>query len=190
MRPSTISTFALVAALSAAAPALQADEKPVSPPGPAPEMAQLAFFEGSWTCKGNTFATPMGSAHPTEATVHASPGLGGFWYVVHYDEKKTASNPTPYHAGIFWGYDAALKNFVLRCHDSFGGYCAESGTGWAGDTFVLEGPAGGMGSVTASRDTFTRKGSTEMTHAGEVRSADGTWTKTDEETCRKAAAKK
>ncbi len=190
MRIGTIHTLAFAAALSLAAPALEAEEKQMGPPKPAPEMSQLAYFAGTWACSGKTFQTPMGPEHPTEGTVHASPSLGGFWFVVHYDEKKTAASPMPYHAGIFWGYDAAEKAFILRCHDSFGGYCAETGKGWAGDTFVLEGPAVGMGPYTSTRDTFTKKGATEMMHAGEMRDPDGTWMKMDEETCEKATAKK
>jgi hypothetical protein len=185
-----IQSLALVATLSLAAPALRAEEKPMAPPKPAPEMSQLAYFHGTWACTGKAFKTPMGPEHPTEATVHASPQLGGFWYVLHYDEKKTAANPMPYHAGIFWGFDEALKTFVLRCQDSFGGYCAETGKGWEGDKFVLEGPAGGMGPFKASRDIFTKKSATEVVHAGEAQGPDGTWMKMDEETCKKAGAKK
>ncbi len=190
MRYKTVGSLALVAALSMAAAPVRAQEKPAGPPKPAPEMSQIAYFHGSWTCTGKAFQTPMGPEHPTEATVHASTELGGFWYVLHYDEKKTAANPMPYHVGMFWGFDAAKKMFVLRCHDSFGGYCAETGKGWEGDKFVLEGPAGGMGPFTASRDTFTKESATEVAHMGEAQGADGTWMKTDEETCRKAAAKK
>jgi len=189
MRPRTTRTLALAAAFLIA-PVLRAEDKPMAPPKPAPEMSQLKYFAGNWNCAGKTFPTPMGPEHATEGTVHAALGLGGFWYVVHYDEKKADANPMPYHAGIFWGYDAAQKVFVLRCADSFGGYCAETGKGWSGDTFVMEGPAGGMGPVTASRDTFTKKSATEMVHAGEMQGPDGKWMKTDEETCTKAAAKK
>ena len=31
-------------------------------PKPAPEMAQLAPFDGSWTCEGKMFQTPMSPA--------------------------------------------------------------------------------------------------------------------------------
>ncbi len=190
MRFRTISMLCLAVGLSAAAPGLRAQDKPAGPPKPAPEMSPLVYFSGTWDCTGKAFATPMGPEHPTEATVHSALGLGGFWHLMHYDEKKTAANPTPYHAAIFLGYDAALKTFVLRCLDSFGGYCAESGKGWTGDTFVMEGPVGGAGPMTATRDTFTKKSATELMHAGELQGPDGKWMKTDEETCRKAAPKK
>jgi len=190
MRSRTISTLALVSALSVAAPALPAADQPAGPPKPAPEMSQLAYFAGTWACTGKTFQTPMGPEHPTEATVHSSLGLGGFWYLMHYDEKSTGVNPTPIHVAMYLGYDAAAKDFVLVGADSFGGSYSETSKGWSGDTLVLEGPAGGMGPNAKARDTFTKKSATELTHTGELQGPDGKWMKLDEETCRKAAAKK
>jgi hypothetical protein len=190
MRFETFRTLALASALAVAVPALRAEDKPMAPPKPAREMSQLAYFAGTWSCMGKAFAGPMGPEHPTEATVRASLGLGGFWYVIHYDEKKTADNPMPYHAGMFWGFDSGEKTFVLRCHDSFGGYCAETGKGWNGDVLTMEGSTFGVGPKTGSRDTFTKKSATEFVHAGEMQGPDGKWMKIDEETCTKAAAKK
>ncbi|MGE5345550.1 MAG: DUF1579 family protein [Acidithiobacillales bacterium] len=190
MRIRTINTLALAAALSAAAPALQAQEKPAGPPKPAPEMSQLEYFAGTWACTGKAFQTPMSQEHATEATVHSTLGLGGFWHLMHYDEKKTAANATPIHVAMFLGYDAGAKAFVLVGADSFGGSYWETSKGWAGDAFVLEGPAGGMGPNTRARDTFTKKSATELTHSGELQGPDGKWMKLDEETCKKSAAKK
>ncbi len=190
MRIRTIRFFAPAVACLLAAPVLRAADKPMAPPKPAPEMAQLAYFAGTWACSGKTFASPMGPEHATAGTVHAVSALGGFWTVVHYDEKKTAANPMPYHAAVFMGYDAAEKVFVERCYDSFGGYCSETSKGWSGDTLAFEGPAMGMGPQMNSRDTFLKKGASEMVHTGEMQGPDGKWMKLDEETCTKAAAKK
>ncbi len=189
MRFRTIRSLA-VATILAAAPALRAEDKPIAPPKPAPEMAQLAYFAGTWGCAGKLFPGPWGPEHPTEATVRATIALDGFWYVVHYDEKKTGANPTPYSTAMFWGYDATEKVFVLRCQDSMGGYCSETSKGWSGDTFVLEGPVMGMGPKANGRDTFTRKSAAEMVHSGEMQGPDGKWMKMDEETCKKAGVKK
>jgi hypothetical protein len=190
MRLGTMTSLALASALAVAAPVLRAEDKPMGPPKPAPEMSQLAIFGGTWGCTGKAFASPMGPEHATEGSVHAGSGLGGFWYVVHYDEKKTAANPMPYHVGMFMGYDATAKLFVQSCHDSLGGYCRETSKGWAGDTLLFEGEAMGMGPKMNVRDVFTKKGPAELVHAGEIQGADGKWTKMDEETCRKVAAKK
>ena len=190
MRSRTIRFAALFAAFFFAVPALRAADKPMAPPKPAPEMAQLAYFAGAWACTGKAFVSPMGPEHPTEAAIHAATALDGFWYVVHYDEKKTTANPMPYHAGIFMGYEATEKIFVLRCQDSMGGYCSETSKGWSGDTFVFEGPNMGMWPKANGRDTFTKKGAAEMVHSGEIQGPDGKWMKMDEETCTKAAGKR
>lgn len=177
-----------IAALSLTSIAAWAKEEAKAPPAPAvpTELAQLDFFFGTWNCTGKTFATPMGPEHATVATVHAGKAAGGRWVHVDYDEKKTAANPMPYHAGIYMGYDSAKKQFVEGCFDNFGGYCTQSGSGWNGDTMVFEGTANGMGPPGGARDTFTRKGSSELTHKGEMQGEDKKWMKADEETCHKA----
>ena len=70
--------------------ALPVIAQPPAAPAPAPEVGQLSFFAGEWSCKGKVETTPFGPAHATQATVHISKELGGFWYVGHYAEKKTA----------------------------------------------------------------------------------------------------
>lgn len=174
----------MVAALALTPAALLANDPP-KPAAPPPELAQLAYFEGIWNCTGKTFASPMGPEHATTATVHGDKAVGGMWVHITYDEKKTAANPAPYHAGVYMGYDAAKKNFVFGCVDNFGGYCNESGTGWNGDTMVLEGTANGTGHPVPGRDTFVKKGPSELMHAGEMQDDNKQWAKTDEETCRK-----
>jgi hypothetical protein len=189
MRVSLIRVFVLGAALSLAVPAV-AEEKPMAAPKPPQEMSQLSYFLGNWTCTGKTFATPFGPEHPTEATVHFVHALGGFWDAFHYDETKTASNPMPYSAGGFWGYDPGDKVFVERCQDNMGGWCQTTSKGWVGDVLTFEGPGSMGGQKMGMRDIFTKKSATEVVHAGEMQGPDGKWMRTDEETCKKAAAKK
>src|SRR5436309_1756795 len=62
---------------------------------PAPELGQLSFFVGDWSCKGRAEESPLGPAHATRGAVHIANDVGGFWYVGHYAEKKTAENPHP-----------------------------------------------------------------------------------------------
>lgn len=188
MRMKPIGTFALGVALSLAAPAALADDKAMAAPKPPEELSQLAYFTGSWTCSGKTFANPMGPEHATQGNVKVSSVLGGYWYMFHYDEMKTAANSMPYHAAGFWGYDSGAKAFVGSCHDSFGGSCQQTSKGWTGDTLVWEGPGSMGGQKTVFRDTFTKKGA-EQTHMGEMQGPDGKWMKMDEETCKKAAKK-
>jgi len=189
------SLAASIAALALSANLFAADApsaKPAKPAAPAaaapdaapPELAQLDFFLGNWNCSGKTFASPMGPEHATVGTVHTVKSVGDRWVHVNYDEKKTAANPTPFHVGVYMGYDAAKKEFVEGCVDNFGGYCTQSSKGWNGDTLAFEGTVNADGPA-GSRDTFVKKGAGELTHRGEMQGPDKQWVKTDEETCRK-----
>jgi hypothetical protein len=182
--------FALLASVVlAAVPAFAKDEaKPAAPPAPAPpaELSQLAFFEGNWTCSGTTYANPMGPEHATTAKVKGSKAVGGAWVHVTYDEDKTAANPNPYHAGVYFGYDAAKKTFVQFCADSYGAYCNATSAGWNGDALVFEGTSMMDGKPAPARDNFARKGANELTHSSEMQGDDKKWVKIDEEHCKRA----
>jgi len=175
-----------VAAAFAGSPLLAGD-KPMAPPKPAAEMSQFAYFNGSWSCKGKAFASPFGPEHETEATVMAKPGLGGFRYMMHYDEMKSAANPAPYHAVMIMGFDPGQKMFDSSCFDSMGGACSETSPGWKANVFAFEGTMVGMGQKMGVRDIFTKISATEVQHAGEIQGPDGKWMRIDEETCTKAA---
>jgi hypothetical protein len=172
----------LFAAADAAKPAAPAAAAADAPP---PEQAQLDFFLGNWSCNGQTFASEMGPEHKTSAVVHAAKSVGDRWLHLAYDEKKTEVNPIPYHAGVYMGYDAGMKQFVESCVDNFGGYCTQSGKGWDGDKLVFDGTAKGSGQTFTVRDTFTKHGAAQLTHTGEMQGPDKQWAKTDEETCKK-----
>ncbi len=186
--------FALALVALAGAGSLLAADKPMGPPKPAPEMAQLGYFAGSWHCSGKTFATPMGPEHATEGTAHGQMTLGGFRLVINYDETKTALNPMPYHVLQVMGWDAGAKAFDSACFDVFGGSCTQTSAGWKGDDLVFEGSAMMGGQKMGARDTFTKVSASELKHKGEMQGADGKWMMGDEETCHKtgkaAAAKK
>jgi hypothetical protein len=164
---------------------LGAKDAPAPAPTAPPELAQLTYFEGNWSCTGKAFANPMSPEHATAATVHSSNAVGGRWLHITYDETKTTANPMPYHVGVYMGFDAAKKTFVDTCADNFGGYCLETSSGWKGDTMIFEGMSNADGKQFAGRDTFTKKSATEFTHAGDMQSEDKKWMRTDEETCRK-----
>jgi hypothetical protein len=178
-----IAALAISPALSFAA---DAPAKPAAgtPPAPA-ELAALDFFVGTWNCTGKAFASPMGPEHETAASVHATKSVGDRWIQINYDENKTATNPTPYHVGVYMGYDAGAKKFVQGCVDNMGGYCTQSSGGWNGDVITFEGTANGSGQAMGVRDTFIRKGTKELVHAGEIQGADKQWAQTDKETCKR-----
>jgi hypothetical protein len=165
-----------------------AGAQPAAPPGPPAELDKLDYFAGTWHCTGKAFANPMGPEHATTATVHADREVGGRWLHARYDEDKTAANPTPYHVGVYMGYDAGKKQFVQGCVDVFGGYCTQTSSGWSGDELVFEGAVSGSpdGKPAVGRDSFTNKGADHFVHTGAMQGADKSWVKTDQESCHKA----
>lgn len=175
-----------IAALCVAS-SLRAEDKPMAPPKPAAEMAQLSYMVGTWNCSGKTFASPFGPEHATEGVARAQMALGGFRLVIHYDEAKTAVSPTPYHVLQVMGWDAAQKVFDSSCYDSMGGSCAQTSPGWKDNALTFEGTSLMGGQKTGARDTFTKVSATEMKHRGEMQGPGGAWTALDEETCTRAA---
>src|SRR5512141_2045090 len=169
------------------ATSLRAEDKPMGPPKPGPEMSQLSYLVGTWHCAGKTFATPFGPEHATEGVAHAQMALDGFRLVIHYDEAKTAASTMPYHVLQVVGYDPAQKAFDSACFDNFGGSCTQTTQGWKGNALVFEGTGLMGGQKMGARDTFTKVSATEMTHKGEMQGADGKWLAGDEETCHKGA---
>ncbi len=203
MKTRTIAGIALCSSLALALPARTAraadDAKPAAapaagaapsmppgPPKPAPEMKQLDFFLGQWTCSGMSPETPWGPAHSTKANVKVASDLDGFWMSGHVDEAKTKENSMPIHGVFHWTYDSSAKQFTELWVDSFGGWSQQSSTGWNGDSLEMTGEAHGMGPApTPTRDTFTKKGKNELQHVGSMQT-DGKWTDVIAEDCVRA----
>src|SRR4051812_27950560 len=82
---------------------------PPEKPRAAPELGQLKFFEGQWTCEGKVAATPGGAAQPVtvKSTIKLQPDR--FWFVVRTAEQKAKDRPLPHEAQGYWGYDPINK---------------------------------------------------------------------------------
>jgi len=158
-------------------------------PKPSPELAQLKYFAGSWTCSGDAPASPFGPAHKTETSVMIRSDLDGFWYAGTVAERKTASNTQPVKGMIHLGYDATAKQYVVLWVDNFGSWATEMSPGWQGDTMVYTGDQMIMGEKAAARDTFVKKSDTEYTHKFELQMK-GQWSPIVDETCKKPGAAK
>src|SRR6266849_4878612 len=171
-------------------PAVPADKpgasNPAPVPKPAPELAQLKYFLGTWHCEGNVPASPMGPAHKSRATVVTRLDLGGFWYSGTVREEKAADNPHPLSGMFHETYDAAKKQFVMLWVDNFGVWSTETSTGWDGDKIVYSGEAAMGGERVPVRDTFAKKGEAELVHSYEM-TMSGQKIAGDE-TCKKAPA--
>jgi len=151
-------------------------------PKPAPEMSQIAFFEGSWTCDGKMFATPMGPAGEMKSTADIRKDLNGFFQTGTI--KGTMANMPPFEGRFHVTYDTGMKRFVMLWADNMGGWAQNTSPGWKGDVMVYEGDGHMGGQTMKGRDTFTKSGTNAMKHTSEMQ-FDGKWTPTGEETCRK-----
>jgi len=153
-------------------------------PKPAPEMAQVKYFAGSWTCSGDAPASPYGPAHKTQSTLMLKLDLDGFWYGGMLTEMKTASNKHPVKGVLHLTYDASAKQYVLVWLDNFGSWATETSPGWQGDTMVWTGDQMVMGEKATARDTFVKKSDREYTHKFELEMK-GQWGTIVDETCKK-----
>jgi hypothetical protein len=153
-------------------------------PKPAPEMAQVKYFAGSWTCSGDAPASPFGPAHKTQTTMMLKLDLDGFWYGGMVTEMKTASNKNPVKGMLHLTYDASAKQYVLVWLDNFGSWATETSPGWQGDTMVWTGDQMVMGEKATARDTFVKKSDREYTHKFEL-NMKGQWGTIVDETCKK-----
>lgn len=156
--------------------ALQAQEMPK----PSAEMAQLTFFDGTWTCEGKMHETPMSPAGAMTSTAVMTTDLGGFFQT---GTIKSSMAGMPFEGMFHTTFDPASKQFVMFWFDSMGGWAQSTSKGWSGDTMVYEGESH-MGAMTMKgRDTFTRSAS-GMKHVWETEMG-GTWATLGEETCKK-----
>ena len=175
-------TAALVLAACLAAGFALAQQSPPSKPGP--ELEQLKWFEGTWSCQGNAPASPFGPAHKSQSMLEAKFGLGGYWLLGTVKEMKAADNPQPLEGHLQMGYDTANKRFVFNWVDNFGSFASETSPGWQGDTMAWSGDQNVMGQKMNVKDTFAKKSAAEVTHKFEYENK-GKWDLVLEETCKK-----
>jgi hypothetical protein len=179
-------------ALALGAPALSAQDvhgrpaqKPVKAdlgsPRPAPEMAQLKAFDGSWACTGTMKPSPFGPGGRMTSTVRSRTELGGFWQSGTVNGRSPGL--PPFEGQFHATYDPAGKRLVMLWVDNMGGWSHTTAPDWKGDTAVFAGDSFMAGKRFATRDTFT-KGRGTLRHASEIE-VDGKWLELGDETCRK-----
>ena len=151
-------------------------------PKPAPEMSQLAFFQGDWTCAGKMLETPMSPAGAMTGTASIKTDLGGFYQTL--TMTGNMPNMPPFHGTAHTTWDPAAKQFVMFWFDSMGGWSRATSSGWKGDVLVYEGE-GQMGTMPMKgRDTFTKNADGSFKHTWDV-DMGGKWVPMGEETCKK-----
>jgi hypothetical protein len=162
-------------------PAQRPVKADLGPPRPAPEMAQLAAFEGNWACEGTMSPSPFAPGGKTTSTVRSRTELGGFWQTGEVHAKSPGLPPLE---GRFQAtYDPAGKRLVMLWVDNMGGWAQTTAPDWTGDTAVFAGDSFMAGKRFKTRDTFT-KGAGTLRHLSEIET-DGKWLPLGDETCRK-----
>jgi hypothetical protein len=180
-----LSFIALPVALlvSSAAFAQSASQNPAAPK-PAPQMAQLNYFVGTWSCIGAQPYSVFGDDHEIQALAVGSTDLNGFWLQLRFTELRTGDNDDPGAWTYQIGYDTVGKQIVASWTDNYGGWGMQTSPGWDGNKLVLTGTYYVDGQKITARDTFEQANGTTMAHLSELE-ADKVWTTLDSETCHK-----
>lgn len=160
-----------------------ASEKRMETPKPAPEMAQIKFFDGNWTCEGVALDSPMGPGGKMKSTVRSQTELGGFWQAG--TVRATTAGMPPMEGRFHMSYDPGAKQYVLLWVDNMGAYSQETSAGWQGDKMVFAGDVTMGGKKMRARDTFVKAGDGSFKHSWEMQ-MDGKWRPMGDETCRKS----
>jgi hypothetical protein len=157
------------AALLLTAPSLSAAE-PNSVPKPGPEVANLAYYIGSWEGHGETKAGPFGAAGKLSSHMTCRWFEGGFQVLCEGDE--TGPSGTRKFLNII-SYDEESKGYTEYSISNFGESEYDKGGSLAGDklTYVVEHAAEGKSA--RFRYTETRVSPALMTYSADV-SVDGT----------------
>jgi hypothetical protein len=120
-----------------------------------PPLDSLAFYVGTWTCKGTYFPTKADPEEKKwEATITVEPELDGSWLSVRM------TGPGPSRSAEHKGYDANAKKWIHLAVTNNGGWLVLSSPGWTGSKMVFS-PAD---PADKSRATFTKLSETSYSH--------------------------
>ena len=183
MKARSILSYAV--AILAIASAVWAAEAPPAPK-PAAEMANLKYFDGSWTCEGKANPGPMGPGGATKSSVTCKTDMNGYWQSG--TVKSTGGGMPGTMEGMFhMTFDPGAKQYVMVWVDNMGGWSQNSSPGWEGDKMVFTGEANMGGQKMSVRDVFVKNADGSLRHDWEGQ-VDGKWTPMGTETCKKGAA--
>ena len=171
-----------------AAGAVFAEGKPAAPVAMSPiakpgaEMMAEQWFVGTWTCAGQTHASPMGPEMKVATRIEFKMELGGFWMQV----KGTATDGPAKGKELFEGFAGWDGTQYQRYDFQPEGMTHFTSKGWDGDKLVFDGEVmrRGWDQKMTLRHTITKKG--ENGYDG-VLEMDGKPLR--EETCTRSAAK-
>ena len=160
------STAALAAAGAAWAgpvPASSDDVAATQPSAPAaaaaPQMSQLAVFNGKWTCDYRH----TGDNTSVRQTFTGQPVLGGAAYQIDQYQAPTAQQPTPFSTRSLIVGNAATNEFTDFYADSQGNLAPGTSAGWHdGHFIVISDITSKTGNAHTSKDDFTMQRSNKF----------------------------
>jgi hypothetical protein len=142
---------------------------PVPAPKAAPELGQIRFFEGQWTCEAKMASPTGGPMHPVTIKLTAKLQPDRFWIAVHTAEQKSKEHPLPHESNGYWGYDANARQFLRLMVGSFGDWESATSVGWAGDELTWSGEINNLdGRNVRFRHTVTKGGPREFEDKTEI----------------------
>lgn len=141
-----------------------------------PSVSALGYFTGDWNCSGKFDK----SGKVIEAQESFQPDLEGAWLLFRHDDKP----PFGYHALAEWGWNSALKQFVMTVQDSAGGVRLFHSQGWDAARLVWDGDSMGSGSEATQRFSFERLDDRHF-QVSYFTLKDGQWSRVDSSTCSK-----
>ena len=161
---------ALVAMCMSAGVILAQAPPPMPKPGPAHK--RIGYFVGKWTSEGEMKQSPFGPAGKYTGTDRSEWFPGGFFLVLHSDEKGPLGE---FKALAVMGYNPDEKVYTYNAFNSMG--MAESSRGTVqGDTWTWLSESKMGGKMTKSRFTIKEVSPTSYTYKFDTSSDGKTWT--------------
>ena len=180
----------IILAAALAASAAVAEEKAAAPaapakmemPKPPEQMSVEKWFVGSWSCKGQQHAGPMGPEMKTASKLDMKLELAGFWLQV----KGTFAGAGPMKGKeMFEGFASWDGTQHARYDFDMNGMTKLTSKGWEGDKLVFNGEMVMGGQKVPAQETITKKSDASFTTHLETADKDGKMAVTLEETCTK-----
>lgn len=112
----------------------------ITVPKPAPEVAQLGYFVGSWRVEGVIPPGPWGAGGPFRWTDRTEWLAGNFFVVGHWDFKMPADLGGDGQEIFIMGYEVERRVYTFDAFSSQGRHVQSAGT-VTGDTWLWESEA-------------------------------------------------
>jgi hypothetical protein len=158
MQPIAVASLVAVAACAGtAAPPATPATRAAAPPALKAPLDSLAFYVGSWQCKGTSFATADTPEKHWDARVDVTPELDGRWLSV------VMTGPDANHTAEHKGYDPVDKRWHHLGVGNDGTWVVMSSPGWDGARMVFSPDA--KTETESWIATFTKRGEREYSHA-------------------------